>query len=36
MRGDDEIVLPVEDTGCRINEYERDAVLKRFYRSHKT
>jgi signal transduction histidine kinase len=35
LRGDGETVLSVTDTGCGINEEERDAVLRRFYRSDK-
>jgi signal transduction histidine kinase len=35
LRGDGETVLRVTDTGCGINEEERDAVLRRFYRSDK-
>lgn len=36
MRNDDETVVRVEDTGSGISERERDAVLRRFYRSDKT
>jgi signal transduction histidine kinase len=36
MRNDDETILRVKDTGCGISEHERDAVLRRFYRSDKT
>jgi signal transduction histidine kinase len=36
MRNDDETILRVKDTGCGISEHERDAVLRRFYRSNKT
>jgi signal transduction histidine kinase len=35
LRGDDDIVVRVTDTGCGINEQERDAVLRRFFRSDK-
>jgi signal transduction histidine kinase len=35
MRSDNEIILRVRDTGSGIGEHERDAVLRRFYRSHK-
>jgi signal transduction histidine kinase len=31
-----ENIVRVRDTGCGISEQERDAVLKPFYRSHKT
>jgi signal transduction histidine kinase len=34
-RGDGEIILRVTDTGCGISEQEREAVLRRFYRSDK-
>jgi signal transduction histidine kinase len=34
-RGDDETIVRVTDTGCGISEQERDAVLRRFYRSDK-
>jgi signal transduction histidine kinase len=34
-RGDGEIILRVTDTGCGIGEQEREAVLRRFYRSDK-
>lgn len=34
-RGDDETSLCVTDTGCGISEQEREAVLRRFYRSDK-
>jgi signal transduction histidine kinase len=30
-----EIIVRVKDTGFGISEHERDAVLRRFYRSHK-
>jgi signal transduction histidine kinase len=36
IRGNDENILRVKDTGCGISEHERDAVLRRFYRSDKT
>jgi signal transduction histidine kinase len=36
MRGDDETIVRVKDTGSGISEHERDAVLRRFYRSDKT
>jgi signal transduction histidine kinase len=35
LRGDGETVVRVADTGCGISEQERDAVLRRFYRSDK-
>lgn len=35
LRGDGEAVVRVADTGCGISEQERDAVLRRFYRSDK-
>jgi signal transduction histidine kinase len=35
LRGDRETVVRVTDTGCGINEKEREAVLRRFYRSDK-
>ncbi|SDT58721.1 sensor histidine kinase [Bradyrhizobium canariense] len=35
VRGDGETIIRVADTGCGINEQERDAVLRRFYRSDK-
>ena len=35
MRGDDEAVVRVSDTGPGINDQEREAVLRRFYRSDK-
>jgi signal transduction histidine kinase len=35
LRSDDETVVRVEDTGSGISEHERDAVLRRFYRSDK-
>jgi signal transduction histidine kinase len=33
MRSDDETIVRVKDTGSGISEHERDAVLRRFYRS---
>jgi signal transduction histidine kinase len=36
IRGNGENILRVKDTGCGISEHERDAVLRRFYRSDKT
>jgi signal transduction histidine kinase len=36
VRSDDETIVRVKDTGCGISEHERDAVLRRFYRSEKT
>jgi signal transduction histidine kinase len=35
MRGKDETIVRVSDTGCGISEQEREAVLRRFYRSDK-
>jgi signal transduction histidine kinase len=35
MRGNDETVVRVKDTGSGISEHERDIVLRRFYRSDK-
>jgi len=35
MRGDNETIVRVSDTGCGISEQEREAVLRRFYRSDK-
>jgi signal transduction histidine kinase len=35
MRSDDETIVRVKDTGSGISEHERDAVLRRFYRSDK-
>jgi signal transduction histidine kinase len=35
LRGDGETIVRVSDTGCGISEQERDAVLRRFYRSDK-
>jgi signal transduction histidine kinase len=35
LRGDHETIVRVADTGSGINEQERDAVLRRFYRSDK-
>jgi signal transduction histidine kinase len=34
-RGDGETIVRVTDTGCGIGEQEREAVLRRFYRSDK-
>jgi signal transduction histidine kinase len=34
-RGDGDTILRVTDTGCGISEQEREAVLRRFYRSDK-
>jgi signal transduction histidine kinase len=34
-RGDGEAIVRVTDTGCGIGEREREAVLRRFYRSDK-
>jgi signal transduction histidine kinase len=34
-RGDDETIMRIIDTGCGIGEQEREAVLRRFYRSDK-
>jgi len=36
IHGDDETIVRVTDTGCGISEQEREAVLRRFYRSEKT
>jgi signal transduction histidine kinase len=36
FRGDYENIVRVKDTGAGISEHERDAVLRRFYRSEKT
>ncbi len=36
FRGNGENVVRVKDTGSGISEHERDAVLRRFYRSDKT
>jgi signal transduction histidine kinase len=36
VRRDTETVIRVKDTGCGINEDEREAVTKRFYRSDKS
>lgn len=33
LRGNDESILRVKDTGLGISEHEREAVLRRFYRS---
>ena len=35
MRGDNETIVRVTDTGPGISEQEREAVLRRFYRSDK-
>src|SRR5450631_3599020 len=35
LRGDHEAIVRVTDTGCGIGEQEREAVLRRFYRSDK-
>jgi signal transduction histidine kinase len=35
IRGDGENIVRISDTGCGISEKERDAVLRRFYRSEK-
>jgi signal transduction histidine kinase len=35
LRGDHETIVRVADTGCGISEQEREAVLRRFYRSDK-
>jgi signal transduction histidine kinase len=35
LRGDSDIVVRVTDAGCGISEQEREAVLRRFYRSDK-
>jgi signal transduction histidine kinase len=35
IRGDSETIVRVIDTGCGISEREREAVLRRFYRSDK-
>jgi signal transduction histidine kinase len=35
MRGGSETIVRVSDTGCGISEQEREAVLRRFYRSDK-
>jgi signal transduction histidine kinase len=35
LRGDHETIVRVTDTGCGISEQEREAVLRRFYRSDK-
>ena len=35
LRGDRQTILRVTDTGCGINEQEREAVLRRFFRSDK-
>ncbi len=36
FRGSGENIVRVKDTGSGISEHERDAVLRRFYRSDKT
>jgi signal transduction histidine kinase len=36
VRDNGETIVRVKDTGSGINEHERDAVLRRFYRSDKT
>ena len=36
FRGDGENIVRVKDTGSGISDHERDAVLRRFYRSDKT
>jgi len=35
LRGEDETIVRVTDTGCGISEQERETVLRRFYRSDK-
>jgi signal transduction histidine kinase len=35
LRGDAATIVRVTDTGCGISEQEREAVLRRFYRSDK-
>jgi signal transduction histidine kinase len=35
LRGDRQTIMRVTDTGCGISEHEREAVLRRFYRSDK-
>jgi signal transduction histidine kinase len=35
LRGNGETIMRVSDTGCGISEQEREAVLRRFYRSDK-
>jgi signal transduction histidine kinase len=35
FRGNGENIVRVKDTGCGISEAERDAVVRRFYRSNK-
>jgi signal transduction histidine kinase len=35
LRGNSETIVRVSDTGCGISEQEREAVLRRFYRSDK-
>jgi signal transduction histidine kinase len=35
LRSDNETIVRVKDTGSGISEHERDAVLRRFYRSDK-
>ena len=36
VRDNGETIVRVKDTGSGISEHERDAVLRRFYRSDKT
>ena len=35
FRGKSETIVRISDTGCGISEHERDAVMRRFYRSDK-
>jgi signal transduction histidine kinase len=35
LHGDHQTIVRVTDTGCGINEHEREVVLRRFYRSDK-
>jgi signal transduction histidine kinase len=35
LHAEGEVIMRVTDTGCGINEHERDAVQRRFYRSDK-
>ncbi|MGY4368519.1 signal transduction histidine kinase [Bradyrhizobium sp. LB1.3] len=35
FRGNGENIVRVKDTGCGISDHEREAVLRRFYRSDK-